>query len=130
MGVGKEWEARGLESAGREGGGVATVSTVGRELCCWVAESIRLRGCVVLLRLDLDCVMDAAALRCDTGLSIVTGTAVKMSGKKLRVSMRSLAVGVSSGPGGTIFKLCHVQNPAPLFRLASGRSKRRSIFGK
>jgi hypothetical protein len=31
-GTGKEWEARGLESAGREGGGVATGSTAGRVL--------------------------------------------------------------------------------------------------
>ena len=31
-GAGKEWEARGLESAGREGGAVATVSTAGRVL--------------------------------------------------------------------------------------------------
>lgn len=41
MGTGKEWEARGLESAGREGGGVATVSTAGRVLC-WVGGGVGL----------------------------------------------------------------------------------------
>ncbi len=40
--MGEEWEARGLESAGREGGVVATVSMAGRVLCgvggCWVVK--------------------------------------------------------------------------------------------
>jgi hypothetical protein len=57
MGTGKEWEARGLESAGREGGVVATVSMAGG--CCvlsgwiWVCligQTIEDEGFSVLAR--------------------------------------------------------------------------------
>ncbi len=40
MGTGEEWEARGLESAGREGGVVATVSMAGRVLCLVSGHSV------------------------------------------------------------------------------------------
>jgi len=39
--MGKEWEARGLESAGREGGGGATGSEAGRVLC-WLGSVLDL----------------------------------------------------------------------------------------